>query len=315
MTKNDSKLDLAARAAWLYYVSGNTQEEIATKLKVSRPAAQRLIAKAMEEGLVKVRINHPIATCYVLADQLRKRFDLEICDVVPSNSESGSDTHALAIAGAAHLESAVCETLPSVIALGTGRTLRAVVDEMSTVDRPQHRFVSLVGNLARDGSSNPYDTVMHIADKTGGKPFLLPAPVMADTAQQRRELVEQRLFRSVREVTAAASIAFVGIAEVSLDAPLLRDGFLTADEVRELLRLGAVGEILGWTFDKNGKLINSTLNERITSRSLESPPLKPMIAIAGGQSKIAAIRGALLGHWISGLITDEVTATRVLEGI
>jgi DNA-binding transcriptional regulator LsrR (DeoR family) len=61
--KQTNKLDLAARAAWLYYASGNTQEEIAAKLNLSRPGAQRLIALAMEEGIVKVRINHPITGC------------------------------------------------------------------------------------------------------------------------------------------------------------------------------------------------------------------------------------------------------------
>ncbi len=85
MPKQENKLDLAAQAAWLYYVSGNTQEEIAAKLNLSRPGAQRLIALAMDEGLVKVRINHPIAECMMLARQLRSRFDLTLCDVVPTD--------------------------------------------------------------------------------------------------------------------------------------------------------------------------------------------------------------------------------------
>ncbi|MEO1298709.1 MAG: sugar-binding transcriptional regulator, partial [Cyanobacteria bacterium J06636_16] len=42
----ERKLDLAARAAWLYYIAGDTQEAIATKLEVSRQAAQRLVALA-----------------------------------------------------------------------------------------------------------------------------------------------------------------------------------------------------------------------------------------------------------------------------
>ena len=33
--RRDRKLDLAAHAAWLYYIAGNTQEEIAAKLNVS----------------------------------------------------------------------------------------------------------------------------------------------------------------------------------------------------------------------------------------------------------------------------------------
>ena len=57
------KLDDAARAGWLYYVAGNTQDEIARKMGISRQSAQRLVAIAVSEKLVKVRIDHPIAEC------------------------------------------------------------------------------------------------------------------------------------------------------------------------------------------------------------------------------------------------------------
>ena len=42
--RQERKLNLAARAAWLYYIAGNTQDEIAKKLNVSRQAAQRFVS-------------------------------------------------------------------------------------------------------------------------------------------------------------------------------------------------------------------------------------------------------------------------------
>ena len=51
--------DEAARAGWLYYVGGLTQDQIATELGVSRQRAQRLVSRAMAEGLIHVRLNHP----------------------------------------------------------------------------------------------------------------------------------------------------------------------------------------------------------------------------------------------------------------
>ena len=50
MAANGSKLDEAARAGWLYYVAGNTQDQIASKLGVSRQSAQRLVSLAVAEG-------------------------------------------------------------------------------------------------------------------------------------------------------------------------------------------------------------------------------------------------------------------------
>ena len=72
--KQEEKLDLAARAAWLYYVAGNTQHELARKLKISRPTAQRLVAIALERGIVKVQVHHKVTRCLEVATMLRKQY-------------------------------------------------------------------------------------------------------------------------------------------------------------------------------------------------------------------------------------------------
>src|SRR6201999_1249353 len=90
------RLDDAARAGWLYYVAGNTQDEIARKLGVSRQTAQRLVSLAMSERLIKVRLDHPIARCMELAAALRQRFDLFFCEVAPTDPSSASTTLGIA---------------------------------------------------------------------------------------------------------------------------------------------------------------------------------------------------------------------------
>ena len=57
MTKRASRLDDAARAGWHYYVAGNTQDQIAAKLGVSRQSAQRLVSLARSEGPRDLRVN------------------------------------------------------------------------------------------------------------------------------------------------------------------------------------------------------------------------------------------------------------------
>ncbi|MDA4631703.1 MarR family transcriptional regulator, partial [Escherichia coli] len=90
----------AARAGWLYYVAGNTQDEIAAKLGISRQSAQRMVSLAVSEGLVKVRLDHPIAHCLDLAAQLKKRFGLKMVEVVPTDPGSTSTTLGVADAAA-----------------------------------------------------------------------------------------------------------------------------------------------------------------------------------------------------------------------
>src|SRR5450631_4912786 len=95
------RLDEAARAGWLYYVAGNTQDEIARKLGISRQSAQRLVSLAISERLIKVRLDHPIARCLELGATLKKRFDLQFCEIAPTDPTSTSSTLGIAQLAAA----------------------------------------------------------------------------------------------------------------------------------------------------------------------------------------------------------------------
>jgi DNA-binding transcriptional regulator LsrR (DeoR family) len=117
------RLDDAARAGWLYYVAGNTQDQIAAKLGISRQTAQRLVSLAVSERLIKVRVDHPIANCLDLAARLKARFALDLVEVVPSDPTSQSTTVGIAEAAASEIEKRLLSTEPIVMAIGTGRTL------------------------------------------------------------------------------------------------------------------------------------------------------------------------------------------------
>jgi len=188
------KLDLAARAAWLYYIGGKTQDEIASALNISRPAAQRLVAFAVSEKLIKFRLDHPIASCMELAQAVVDRYGLAFCDVVPSDPTKLESRSLVAASAAGWLEKHIAQKAPAVIAVGTGRTLRATVQQISPLERPQHKIVSRVGNMARDGSASAFDVVMRLADRVGGQRFPMPTPVVADSAEERELLQAQRPF-------------------------------------------------------------------------------------------------------------------------
>src|SRR5437773_4457609 len=79
------RLDEAARAGWLYFIAGHTQDEIAKMLQISRASAQRLVSLCLAERLITFRLEHPIAACMELAARLKEAFKLAHCEVVPSD--------------------------------------------------------------------------------------------------------------------------------------------------------------------------------------------------------------------------------------
>jgi len=313
-SRGKQKLDLAARAAWLYYIGGNTQEEIAGKLSVSRQAAQRLVSLAVSKKLIKFQLDHPIGECEALAEGLRQRFGLQLCEVAQADPSSNDPVPGIAERTAGYLQNFLAQRPPLVLAFATGRTLRESVDQVPHMSCPQHKIVSLVGNMTRDGRASHYDVVTRLADRVGAECFPMPMPVIADSAQEHTLLRSQKSYRNVSDLAAMAKVAFVGIGEVGWGGPLHRDGFVNDQELAELLNLGAVGDSSAWVFDHDGKILSGSVANRLIGIPLESPPRRLTVGVAGGLTKAAAIRAALVGGLINGLITDERTAQCLLQG-
>jgi DNA-binding transcriptional regulator LsrR (DeoR family) len=306
------RLDDAARAGWLYYVAGNNQEEIAKKLNVSRQTAQRLVSLSVSEGLIKVRLDHPIGRCMELAEKLRQRFALDLSEVVPSDPESSSTVIGVAQAAAAEIERRLRGPAPIIMAIGTGRTLKAAIEQLTPMDAPQHKVVSLTGNIAPDGSASYYNVIFNMADSVKARMFPMTLPVIASSAEERKQLHAQPLVKETLALAAKADITFVGIGDLGNDAPLYLDGFIAEPELKALQKAGAIGEIVGWAFDKQGKLVEGLTNERVASAPLPSRERSLVVALAMGDRKLPGIIAALNRRLVNGLITDERTATKLL---
>lgn len=307
-----SRLDDAARAGWLYYVAGNTQDQIAAKLGVSRQSAQRLVSLAVSEGLVKVRIDHPIANCLELASRLRERFGLDLVEVVPSDPGSTSTILGVAEAAAAEIEKRLSSSEPIVMALGTGRTLKAAIEKLPAMECQQHKVVSLTGNIAPDGSAAFYNVVFTMADKVKSRSFPMPLPVIASSPEERELLHGQELIRATMTLAAQADVTFVGVGDLGSEAPLYQDGFISKGELEALREAGAVAEIVGWAFDSEGRPVEDVINDRVASTPIPSRDSSEVIALAMGERKLPGIFAAVSGRLVNGLITDERTAAALL---
>lgn len=306
------RLDLAARAAWLYYIKRRTQDEIAAELGVSRPNAQRLVALAISEGLIKFRLDHPLLKSMELGERLRERFGLDSCEVAPS-LDGQSDRAGVALLAAQFIETLLGAPSPQILALGTGRTLLETVREVTSMDRPDHKVVSAVGNLTRDGRASPYDVAIRLADRVGAQCYPLPLPVLTDTRDECGFLKAQRGYGIVDALVREADAELMGVGSIGPTAPLLIDGFVTPQELADLEASGAVGELRSYPFDARGCLIDDPVTRRLTAVPPVQKPRRPTILVAAGRDKLDALAAALSGKFATGLVIDEPTALRLLE--
>ncbi len=308
-------LDDAARAGWLYYVGGLTQDQIARELGVSRQRAQRLVSRAMAEGLIHVRLEHKIGACLRLEGELTRRYGLGQCRVAPGLGAGADPSRATAAPAAALLESFLARPEPITLALGTGRALRAMVEEMTSQDCARHRVVSLIGNIAPDGSASFFDVIIRIADKLNAPHYPMPVPVISETLEEWAAFHALRPVKEVVRLAQTADVSFVGIGNMGMDAPLVKDGFVTPDQMAEIQAKGAVGELVGGVFDAAGRYIDNGITARMGGIRIKADRNAPVIGVAAGAAKVSAIRAALTGRLINGLITDELTARQLLSAV
>ena len=126
-------------------------------------------------------------------------------------------------------------------------------------------------------------------------------------------LHQQPVIRQTLHIAAEADITFVGIGDLGPNAPLFVDGFITETELKALQKAGAVGEIVGWAFDAQGKMIEGLTNDRVASAPMPSRERSLVVALAMGEKKLPGTIAALNRRLVNGLMTDERTAVRLLS--
>ena len=308
--EDDIRLDQKVRAAWMYYIAGQNQSEIASQLGTSRPVVQRLIAAAKEEGIVSISLHHPVANCLDYAQLLQEKYRLIECNIVPAfNEESTLDSVSF---GCYQLMARYLQDdKEKIIGLGSGLTLKKALQRID-FDSQNTRCVALISAMDADGQCNHYDDVpLLLTSKIKAKYYQWPAPRYAQTQEEYDMWCTSRLFCSVSAVARRADVIFVGIGPLGTQSPIFKDGFINQAQMDELTARGGIGEIMGRFIDAEGGVVDSEINRMITSYDIRQNQC-PRIAVACGEYKRPAILAALKGGWINGLVTDEHTARWLL---
>ncbi|MBN1318574.1 MAG: sugar-binding transcriptional regulator [Anaerolineales bacterium] len=297
-------------AAWMYYSDGLTQAQIATKLGISRISVTRLLKKARNEGIVQIRITKPRPTQFNLERSLEETFGLERAIVVRTAATDEETLDAVGRAGAEHM----LHLLSTGCRLGIGWS-RTVSRIAPFLHKPQHDLGCTVNELAGSllGLENPYSISGRIAQILEVPVETLPVPAIVQNPTTRTALLQEDEIRSVLENARKCDAAFVGLGEISSENTMVRTGYMTREQMDELRRKGAVGEVLLRYFDSNGDNVPNPLEDRIISLDWESIRRIPYIVImALGPGKVDALVGALNGLFHC-LITDTFTATILLD--
>jgi len=304
--------DLSVRAAWLYYIEGLTQEEVANAMGVSRAKVIRLLAGARDHGIVHIQIEAKGSEQLALERRLIAVYGLSEAVVAPAPTDPSAVAAVVGHATGAYL----ADNLRHGMSLGVGWGVTLSMSLKALGTRPFERFsvISLLGGMTHSRAINPSAVARRIADAVGAECFQLTAPVFVASETTRNALWTEPGLTDLLERARRVDLAVVSVGDVSENSTLFREGLLPRSQLAGLVAAGAVGEVLCHFLDASGNVVDHPVSRRVVSVGLEDLRRVPKIVIAaGGRNKVEAIRVALKATRARVLITDESAAEGLLR--
>lgn len=309
--REEPDLALAVAVARRHYEQRQAKTDIAEALGISRFKVARLLDLAHEAGVVRIEIVEPDTRDGRLAEELRARFSLEHALVAPVSS-TALDVRAELGRAAAGLLTRVLRP-DDVLGLPWSRAVHDMVYALETL--PPVEIVQLSGALAGiSEDSSSVDLVRRAGRLSGGGRRVFFAPLVMPDAAAAEAVRRDPAVSGTLAAADQVSVAVVGVGAWAEGQSTIYDA-VDEDCRRRVGDAGVVGEAVGACFDGRGRLVRTCLSERLIALSPEQlRSIDRVIAVAHGPGKVEALRAAMTGDLINGLVTTYDTAQALLDG-
>jgi deoxyribonucleoside regulator len=300
------------RIAWMYYVEGLTQNEIADRLGIGRVTVVRNINEALKQREVKIWITGHVAECLDLEAQLKDKFKLLDAVVVPEPANAENTSRVIGNAAGMYITDQLTDNF--CLGVGWGATLYASLQTLSPRELSNVDVVSLLGGIVEAKRFNPAEFAWQFANTVGANCYLLTAPAIVDSEQTRRALIERCGLDQVMRRSEKMDMALVSVGNMAKESTSFRFGFFSEDERKSLIKAGAVGDMLYNFFDENGKLVDHPINRRVMSMPASNlKTVAKRVLISGGNEKVEALLGGIKLVDANVIITNEATARLLVD--
>ena len=310
----DDDEELLSRVAWYYHHDGLTQHEIGQRLGLSRIKVSRLLDRGKRSGIIGITIHSRHRGCLELETRLREAYALREAIVIPPLEDASGDpvvqlNERLAQAAASYLMRFLSER--SLLAIGWGDTVTRTLSRLGyllghtgasvmTLTGGVSAYVQMIGGLG---------TIPAKAQRV----FMIPSPLVVASRATAEALRGEPAVRDVLTMASTANYALIGVGAMNESASFVRGGYVSTAEMIRYRRQGAVGDLLGRFLDREGRVLDLEIHDRIIGIDLTALGRMPcVIGAAGGVQKAEAIRSALAGGYLDIVITDQPTAKAIL---
>lgn len=305
---------LRLRAAWMYYVEEMTQNAIAEALGIGRVTVVRLLSDARALHEVKISLSREVAELPRLERALERTFGLGEAIVAPLSTADADPTAPIGAATGQFISDFVKPGMK--LGVGWGRTLLRALSFIDERPTPDLSVVSLLGGITKAKQYNPAEFAWQFSRLFQADCYLLPAPALVDSVETKQALIERCGLSDVFGFARTLDAVVLSVGGVAPTSTAYRFGYFSENDRASLIEHGAVGDMIYFFFDAEGRIVDHPVNSRVMAVPIDFIKDTPTrILTSGGPEKVEAILGALKLLKPTVFITDEVTAAAMLKAV
>jgi DNA-binding transcriptional regulator LsrR (DeoR family) len=289
-----------------HYLHGESKNEIAAVLGISRFRVARLLARARAEGIVRIEVGLPGQQDAALRLELEQRFGLRHVVVLDVPEEREDLLRRLGRAALELLGELV--TADDVIGLASARPLLGIRDDVEAF--PACTVVQLTGAVSRPDVLDIIQTIREVAKIGGGEAYVYYAPIVGVgmAADLRANPDVARAFAMVPRMTAAV----MGVGNWAPGLSTIYD-VISEQDRQQAAQEGVYAEVAGIYLDRQGMPVHPRIERHTLAASFEDLMRIPTrVGITFGRGKAGAVRAAIDGGLLNGLITHRSVAEELL---
>jgi deoxyribonucleoside regulator len=269
--------------------------------------------KARKTGIVKIEIIDPFDKGIRIENDLKKKYNLKKIVVIPEDENVSVIKERLGQAAYRMLNEIITDNI--ILGISWGTTMQEVARQSERKKMKNLTVVQLNGGVSKAAlDTHASEIAQTLGEKFQATPYLLPLPAIVDSPRVKKVILSDKNIARTLDLGKRADIAMYTIGLFSRESVLVKADYFEKQEVKSLLKDGAVGDICSRIIDHDGKICSQTLNSRTIGIEQKDLVKKPYsIAVAGGKEKLPAIRAALNGKWFNCLITDSWVSNELLH--
>lgn len=312
-----NRLEQLAQVASWYYEENLSLNTIAKRLDRSVSMISRMLQEARDQNLVEIRIRYPVQTNSKLESQICETFSLDEAHVLsnPKHDDSSLTARRLGNLGARVVQQQLTDGMS--IGISWGSSIYAIVSALPYLRLPDSTVIQVSGAVgATDPTVDGAQMAHWLAQKLDSTSRFLHTPLIVKSDIIAQALKEDKSIAETLDLARRVDLALVGVGSPYMpNAGLIRAGYLSQDDIMQLKKNSAVGDISGFHLDKKGVALDIPINNRIVGISPEDLRAIPNVIVAAqGSKKAPALLASLKGAYINTLVTDAETAKLVLAG-